>query len=96
MTVDKIIELFETYEDDFLKFDKIPAERRLSKRPDLNAFMLLDTLVPETEDIVCCAEHDQIYPSVNLDKLTSITEEQVSDLRRCGLFIENDGLSMFV
>lgn len=96
MTRDELQELFEKYEDsEYIKFDRIPAERRFSNRPDLNAFILLDKLVPGKSDIVACAEHDEIYLETNLDKLAdAINEDQILDLVRCGVRFGEDGLCM--
>jgi len=95
-----ITELFETHGNEhFLKFDDIPSERRLSNRPDLNAFLLLDKLVPGSADMISAAKHDQIYLSVDPDAVTEVaTEEQIVDLIRCGVWLdtEYDSFSMFV
>ncbi len=56
-------------ETDFLEFDRVPPERRLSNRPDLCAFMLLDRLVPGNRDLIGCAEHDEFWISVDVDDL---------------------------
>lgn len=91
---------YEAHSDEhFLKFDAIPAERRLSQRPDLNAFLLLDKLVPGKSDMVACAEHDEIYLEVDTKKLMKVaTEEQLLDLIRCGCRAGDcgDGIAMFV
>lgn len=39
---------------EYLKFDRV--EPKLSRRPDLHAFLLLDRLVPGIRDIIGCAE----------------------------------------
>jgi hypothetical protein len=93
-------EFYSLHSDEyFLKFRDIPAERRLSNRADLNAFMLLDKLLPGVNDIVTCAEHDEIYLEVDTEKLMVVaTDEQLSDLIRCGCRAGDcgDGIAMFV
>lgn len=90
---------FEEYDAEYSNFKAIPEERRLSKRPDLCAFLLLDKLAPETSgDIVCAAEHDKIYLEVDMEKLAvNATREDILTLVRCGVFIdqEDSGLVMF-
>lgn len=88
---------FEKYESEFLKFDLV--ENKTSYRPDLHAFILLDRLVPGKSDIVCSAEHDEIWLNVNMDYLAnSATEEEILELIRCGIRFdkETDSLAMFV
>jgi len=90
-------EFFEQAMDEFLKSERI--EKPFSKRADLHAFLLLDQLVPGTVDIVSAAEHDEIYLSVDCDKLFEVaTPEQVIDLIRCGVRYASEyhALCMFV
>ena len=91
-----LAEMFENNQDSFLKFENIKT--KMSTRPDLHAFMLLDKLLPSTHDLIVSAEHDIIYLDVTLDKLEGIiTEEQVKELIMCGVMIEDgEGLAMFV
>ena len=90
-----IQELWDQYHDEFLKFDRV--ENKLSNRPDLHAFLLLDKLVPGTNDIVSNAQHDEIWLGVDLEDLAKvITPEQVVELIRCGVRVSDDSLAMFV
>lgn len=97
--IDNLEELFDANDEEFLKFDRIPEERRLSSRSDLHAFILLDRLIPgKVSDIVANAEHDEIFLDVDCTTLAEVaTEEQIIDLIRCGVrFCEYDCLAMFV
>lgn len=96
MQVEDLAELFNSYEDEFLKFDRI--QKPLSSRPDIHAFILLNEIYPNTRDMVSAAEHDIIYLDVSLEDLADkITPEQVCDLVRCGVMIEDEEyLAMFV
>ena len=88
--------IFEEFEDEFLKFDRVPESDRLSNRPDLHAFMLLDRLVPGNKDMVAGAQHDEIYLSPDPEELLKVaTKEQLRDLHRCGVRCNYDGLQMF-
>ena len=90
-------EFFEEHNDEFLKFDRV--ENKLSLRPDLHAFLLLDQLAPGKSDIVSGAAHDEIYLDVDVKQLLSIAAEaDLIDLFRCGVFYsENeDCLQIFV
>lgn len=88
---------FDKYESEFLKFDRI--ERKLNSRPDLCAFLLLDTLAPNPgRDIVSSAEHDQIFLDTDCEILAHVaTEQDILTLARCGVMYdsETDSLSMF-
>jgi hypothetical protein len=77
-----------------------------TKRNDLHAFMLLESILPGAPntsgyvmDMVGAAEHDRIYLDVNLEKLAEvITKEQIEELESCGVQADEngDGLAMFV
>lgn len=93
-----IQERFDKFDDDSHKFERVVEKR--SKRMDLHAFMLLDEMFPGTQDMVCGAEHDEIFLSVDLEQLhLRATDDQIQELRRCGVFISieyGECLSMFV
>ncbi len=93
----KLEKMFRKFEDDYLEFDKV--ENKRSNRSDINAFLLLDQLLPGDRAMVCAAEHDEIYLDVDVKKLARvITEEQVLELVRCGIRYndDTDSLCMFV
>jgi len=89
----EVNELFEKHNEEFLKFDRV--EQKLSSRPDIHAFLLLDTLFPGNADIVCSALHDQIYLDVSQDQIDELTEGNVIDLLRCGILYDQDSDSLF-
>lgn len=77
---------FEQVDDDFLKFDKV--EPRLSPRPDVCAFLLLDRLVPPKEgrDMIGSASHDEYFLETDCERLAAAaTLEDIRMLRRCGI-----------
>ncbi len=41
--------IFEKYSDEYLKFSLINDNERLSPRPDIHAFLLLDKILPPTK-----------------------------------------------
>lgn len=90
-----IYERFAQFEDEYLDFHKIQIKR--STRPDLHAFMLLDSLFPDTEDIISGAEHDEIYLSISIESLHGMaTDDQILELVRCGVRVsEYECLTMF-
>ena len=96
MTVDDLIALFEKHRDAFLK-EPLPGCCIGTQRRDLAAFVILDRLIPGNADIVACAEHDQIWLSIDLGRLAAVaTEKDIIDLIRCGCFCDEDALSMYV
>jgi hypothetical protein len=93
--VEKLKLFFEKHEDKFLEFDLIT--NKLSSRPDLHAFLLLDKIVPRNRDMISGAEHDKIWLDIEPSELVdAITEEQVVELVRCGVMCDNESLMMFV
>ena len=89
-------EIFEKYEDEYLKFERIVSP--LSKRPDLCAFLFLDRLVPGTSDIISASEHDEFFLDIDCNKLSeNATEQDIINLIRCGILYDsgNECLAMF-
>ena len=92
-----IKEIFEKYEDKYLKFEEI--KNKSSNRPDLHAFILLDILVPGKFDIVSCAAHDEFWLEVTPEQLAKVaTEKDILDLIKCGIRYDDDveSFCMFV
>jgi hypothetical protein len=84
-----IEEVFEKYEDEYLEFDKI--KNKLSNRYDVHAFIMLDKLVPGTQDMISASEHDEYYLSIDIEELGRVaTEEQIRDLIRCCVRYDSD------
>jgi len=89
--------IFETYGGDYLDFEAV--EVKLSARPDIHAFILLEKLAPGNGDMVSAAEHDEIWLDVDLEVLAfNATEADIRDLIRCGVRYDDDvdSLAMFV
>lgn len=79
------------------KFDRVAD--KCSERGDLHGFLLLDALLTGKQDIVACAEHDEIWLNIDLDDLQKVsTEEDIKTLLRCGITYDEgtDSLHMFV
>jgi|SRR3989344_431484 len=96
-TMIDLAETFEKYNNDYMGFDRV--EDKLSSRPDLCAFLLLDKLLPnDGRDMVCAADHGMIFLGIDCEKLTKLaTEEDILMLIRCGVHYDSDtdSLSMF-
>lgn len=74
-----------------------PNRRDFSTRRDLAVMNFLHGINPESDDIICAAEHDQIWLDFDIDLVASkITEEEAYFLRDSGVFISEDAFSMFV
>lgn len=69
--------------NEYLKFDRV--EVKLSTRPDIHAFILLNNLFPNNRDIVSGAEHDEIYLDVSSEQIEALTDAQMKELSRCGV-----------
>lgn len=93
--IENLEEVFEKHDDEFIKFDRV--KNKLSSRPDIHAFILLNQLVPGTSDMVSASEHDEIFLDIDVEELAKVaTEGQVIDLIRCGVRLGDYGLAMFV
>jgi len=94
MSREELEHLFKKHHDKFLNFHDVVNPR--SRRPDLNAFLLLDSLLPNGRDIIGGADHDVVYLSINPARLAEVvSEDQVIELIRCGVRLEPNGLEMF-
>jgi hypothetical protein len=95
MNEEEVEKFFEDHNDEFLKFDRIKEKR--SGRSDLHAFLLLDELFPGSSDMVCSAEHDEIWLDVEAGQLgEKASGAQLVELIRCGVRIDDGYLAMFV
>lgn len=99
MTEEEVVAFFDTdeMEAEFLKFERVENNR--STRPDLHTFLLLDSLKPGSKkDMVCSADHDEIWLDFTLEDLAEIaTPELLIELHRCGVRVDEDAerLCMF-
>ncbi len=98
MTRDELIAFWEKkHKDEYIEFDRV--KKRYSNRPDVSAFILLDKLAPGGQDLIMGSNNEKIWLNVNINRLlANATEEQLIDLRRCGVFYDksNDSLAMFL
>lgn len=90
-----IQEIFESFDDDYLKFEEI--ENKRSNRPDLHAFLLLEELFPtdNKSDMICSSEHDEFWLDVSFEQMKKLTDDQILELIRCGVRCDYDCLLMF-
>ena len=86
-------EMFDKHDDEFLKFERIPAYARKHPRPDLCGMLYLHDRFGGTGDAVVAAEHDEVWLAWDADGLD---EEDVIYLSRCGIRLDRAGLCMFV
>lgn len=95
MTEEELIAVFEEESGEFLKFDRVTEKR--SPRPDLHAFLVLDSLCPGNHDIICGAEHDEIFLRPEPGELAAVANREILiDLIRCGVRYSNQcGICMF-
>lgn len=100
MTVEKLIELFDNYENTnkTMEFEEMEhPTKKTFRRRDLCAFVKLNQIISGDSNIISYAEHDQIWLEVELEELAKkITEEDIYFLTACGVFISEESLSMFV
>lgn len=90
-------DMFEKYNDDYTRFEKVL--NKLSQRPDLHAFLLLDAMLPGQQDMICAAKHGEIYLNIDSRDFEKIaTQEQIHELVCCGVSYSynDDAFWMFV
>lgn len=88
--------IFKKYNNEYLKFELV--ENKLNQRPDLNALLLLDKILPvDGQPVIAAADHEIIYLGVELKNLQGTDENIIRDLIRSGVSLDDDGsLYMFV
>ena len=94
MTIDKMIELFEKYEEEYVS----PSDRKI-KNSQLHVFLLLDKMGVLGSECICAAEHDIIYLDVrDMEKFAELADEDlIRELSICGVFLyEQESLAMWV
>ena len=104
LTRHELAELFEKHSDDnHCEFELIPTAERRHERPDLCAMLLLAERFPvrNGRDLICSAEHDQIWFDTERDEYESpwpLSEADVIYLLRCGFFWDSsvDNISSYV
>lgn len=97
MTEEQILEINEKYEHEFNEFHKIPKSRRLSEIHDLNGILIaLSVSKRKRDNIIANAEHDQAWLNIDLKDLKDATEEQIADIIRSGICIDEEGLYVYV
>jgi hypothetical protein len=99
MTEKEIHGFFESHNEEFLKFERIPEAERRHERSDLCGMLLLAERFPGTHDMVAGAEHDEIYLEAHADgDEWPLSEDDVIYLTRCGVRWDDDNNSfcMFV
>jgi hypothetical protein len=95
-TVEEMGEFMESQRDEYIKFDRV--KYRLSDRPDLHAFLLLDKLAPPEGggDMIEASEHDEFWLSADPKRVAeAATDENLIDLVRCGVLFHDAAFSMF-
>ena len=78
-----ISERFEQFNEDYIQFDRV--ENKLSTRPDLHAFILLNNLFPRDSDMISASAHDEFFLDVEEEEIKTLTDEQILELTRCGV-----------
>ena len=80
-------EVFKKHESHYLHFEEIKDPK--TKRSDLQAFLILDSISSCQGNIVAGMDTYSIYLNVEVEDLEkNATEEQIIDLIRCGVCYE--------
>lgn len=85
MTLEEMETAFERHDDQYLK--KPNGENRR----DIDAFNLIDSLLPIKGDLISCAEHDEFWLSTDPESLAAVIEEDaIVFLIQCGVRYDSD------
>lgn len=88
-TADQLSEWSGKYEDEYIRFDRIPESERLHPSRDMSGLLKLASLMenPSMWEIAASA-HDEFWPAGPDPK--DVTEEDFLYLNRCGVRWDND------
>ena len=78
----------------FQDFDRVKEKR--STRPDLHAFNLLDELFPSYSSIIRDSKKDEIWLNISPEMITTISQDHILELNRCGVVFTEDGPLMYL
>jgi len=91
------LEKFDEFGDlDYGREDFDSIHNKLSDREDLHAFLLLDSIFPSDKYIISAARHDQIWLCFTEEQLDTLKSSEILELVKCGVFIDEGALSMFI
>jgi hypothetical protein len=97
MTEEEIVELFKEHRDEYLKTKRVAQEKQPYSRSEMNAFHLLDKYTLNKEAcIISGVGHEIIYLATTLEELSQATEEDIIDLIRFGVMLNDGDLKMYV
>lgn len=100
MTENQLEEIFEKYHHEDCEFGNIPNPKHV--RPDICAMLMIDEIQSRNDSqrrtgMISWAGHDKIHFDVNVVEFSEVvTKNEVIDLIRCGVFLENGRFAMFV
>lgn len=96
MTEDEIIALFN--DEDSWKMEFKDVTEKLSYRPDVHAFILLDQLCPGVVDLVSGSDYERYFLRVSAGDLAraGATQQQIEDLIRSGVSLDEDSGDLYL
>lgn len=91
-----VCELFDKYDEEYRKFDRIPIAQRLHTVDKICGILKVYQLLNVKNHWSMDAQHDILYLSP-LDALDPLTDADVIYLQRCGISydLENDCLFLY-
>lgn len=101
LTENQLEAIFEKYEDEFCEFHRIENPKHC--RSDMCAMLMIDEIQSRSDfgdnqgNMISWAEHDVIHFDVNVENFSKVvTKEELIDLIRCGIRLEEGNFTMFV
>ncbi len=88
---ERVRQLFEKHEREYWRFERVSLP--LSNRPDMHALICLNLLFPSEPGesvMIGKACNDEIYFELNKEQISSLSENQVIDLARCGVIYDEE------
>lgn len=65
-------------------------EEKYSEKRDIHALCLLDRVFPGTENLIEGSEANQIWFSIPLEKLETLSDQQIRELDATGVFYDEE------
>ena len=100
MTLNQLEKIFEKYRHEDCEFENILDPKHI--RPDICAMLMFDEIQTRNDSqrqagMISGAVHDKVYFDVNVGEFSEVVlKNELIDLIRCGVFLEEGRFAMFV
>jgi hypothetical protein len=82
---------FNSCDEEFLHFERIPEAERLHPRPDICGLMYIHQKFGGANHLITGATHDKVYLECGLKDILKLDQNDLVYLHRCGVIYDDEG-----